>query len=81
LPAIERADLEMLKYVEAGDADGFFQWIKAENDSRRVCGFPPILTFLSSVDSVEGRLLKYEQWNERATESAVTYASLAFYEK
>jgi MEMO1 family protein len=79
LSEVERTDLEMLKYIEAGDANGFFNFIKAERDSRRVCGFPPILTLLATVENLEGKLLKYEQWSETATESAVTYASLAFY--
>ncbi|MEW6734956.1 MAG: AmmeMemoRadiSam system protein B [Acidobacteriota bacterium] len=80
LARIEEADREMLNYVEAHDVDGFFQSIKAVNDNRRICGFPPILTFLATIDGLQGRLLKYEQWSETATESAVTYASMAFYE-
>lgn len=80
LSEIERADREMLEAVVAGDAQAFFRSIQAVGDCRRVCGFPPILTLMATLDRVKGRLLQYDQWHERATESAVTYASLAFYE-
>jgi hypothetical protein len=76
---IEREDLEMLRAIESLDADGFFHSISQDDDQRKICGFPPIYTFLASVEATSGRLLKYEQWSEEATQSAVTYASLAFY--
>ncbi len=81
LPEIQQADLAMLKHVADHDVEGFFHSIKSVNDRRRVCGFPPILTFLASVGKLQGKLLKYEQWHEEATQSVVTYASMAFYEK
>lgn len=79
LDYIEREDLETLRTIEALDADGFFRAISQDDDQRKICGFPPIYTFLASVEATSGRLLKYEQWSEAATQSAVTYASLAFY--
>jgi predicted class III extradiol MEMO1 family dioxygenase len=70
----------MLQYIASHDIDSFYQFIKAEKDCRRVCGFPPILTYLASVAPTAGKLLKYEQWHETATNSAVTYASMVFNE-
>lgn len=79
LPEIESADLAMLQYITERDTEGFYQFIRAEQDSRRVCGFPPILTFLAAEQPNKAQLLKYQQWSETATGSAVTFASVAFY--
>src|SRR5688572_17677037 len=42
LREVERDDRILLDRVEAGDADGVLQLIAADNDRRRVCGYPPI---------------------------------------
>jgi AmmeMemoRadiSam system protein B len=78
LPRIEQEDLAMLQTVEAVDTAGFFDSISRDDDQRKICGFPPICTFLASVEATSGTLLKYEQWSEESTQSAVTYASMAF---
>jgi AmmeMemoRadiSam system protein B len=39
---LQRADERLLKTVYAGDAEGFFQELRAEGDRRNVCGLPPI---------------------------------------
>ncbi len=79
LPRVEREDQEMLRAVEAVDAEGFFRSVSKDDDARKICGYPPIYTFLASTEATSGRLLKYEQWSEEPTQSAVTYASMAFY--
>jgi len=63
--------------VEKGDAEGMFRSIAAENDKRRVCGYPPIYMTLRCMENPEGKLLKYQQWSD--TDAAVTYAALAFF--
>ncbi len=79
LDRIEREDRALLQSVEALDPEGFFQSISRDDDRRKICGFPPIYTFLATTDAAFGRLLNYQQWSEEATRSAVTYASMAFY--
>jgi len=73
------SDLEMLAYVEKGDSEGFYESIRREGDRRRVCGFPCIYIMLNMNEAGEGRLLKYAQSHNPETQSAVTFASLAFY--
>ncbi len=72
-------DLEMLAYAEKVDAEGFYESIRKEGDRRRVCGFPCIYVLLNMNEAGEGRLLKYAQSHNPETQSAVTFASLAFY--
>ncbi len=72
-------DLEMLAYAEKMDAEGFYASIRREGDRRRICGFPSIYVLLNISDAGEGKLLKYAQSYNPETQSAVTFASLAFY--
>jgi len=72
-------DLEMLAYAEKMDAEGFYHSIRKEGDRRRICGFPSIYVLLNINGAKEGRLLKYAQSHNPETQSAVTFASLAFY--
>ncbi len=73
------SDLEMLAYAENMDAEGFYDSIRREGDRRRICGFPAIYVLLSINEVKRGRLLKYAQSQNPETQSAVTFASLAFY--
>ncbi len=79
LQEVERADRAFLELVEAGDAEGIFRSIAADNDRRRVCGYPPIYMTLRCVDRPEGKLLQYRQWVDFNGGAAVTYAALALF--
>jgi hypothetical protein len=72
-------DLEMLVHAENVDADGFYHSIQKEGDRRRICGLPSIYVLLNVNQAREGRLLKYAQSHSPESQSAVTFASLAFY--
>jgi AmmeMemoRadiSam system protein B len=72
-------DLKMLAHGEKMDSDGFYDLIRREGDRRRICGLPSIFVLMSIIDAREGRLLKYDQSYNSETQSAVTFASLAFY--
>jgi AmmeMemoRadiSam system protein B len=76
---IKAKDLSMLDHVAKGDAEGFFEYIRREDDQRNICGLPPIYTFLRLLDDAEGKLLNYSQWRDPDGNGAVTFASLAFY--
>lgn len=74
LPRIRRDDQAMLEPVLAGDADGFFRFIMAEGDRRRICGLPPIYTWLRLLPPCDIRLIRYDQaFHPQAT---VTFASV-----
>jgi AmmeMemoRadiSam system protein B len=71
-------DKEMLKKVAEGDAEGFYSFIAAEQDSRHVCGLPPIYTLLKVLDGRVGRLIDHCHWFDPQEGSAVTFAALVF---
>jgi MEMO1 family protein len=74
---IEEEDRKMLRPVETGDAEGFFQAVAKDGDRRRICGLPPIYASLRILGGHQGRLLRYSQW--RDPNGTVTFAALALY--
>jgi MEMO1 family protein len=79
LRILAEEDQQMLGYVERIDAEGFFSSISKERDRRKVCGLPAIYTMLKVLEAKEGRLIKYGQAFTPETQSAVSFASMAFY--
>jgi hypothetical protein len=72
-------DLAMLKHVENLDPQGFAEFIRKEEDSRRICGFSPIYTMLRVMEATTGQVLRYDRGITDQFNSTVTYASMAFY--
>ncbi len=79
LQSLAEEDHRLLARAEQVDAEGFHASICREKDRRRICGLPPIYTLLSLIRAREGKVLKYDQSLDAVTQSAVTFASLAFY--
>lgn len=79
LQSLDEEDRRLLGYAEGLDAEGFYDALRREKDRRRICGLPPIYTLLHLVDARVGKLLKYSQSMDPATQSVVTFASLAFF--
>ncbi|HEU5196335.1 MAG TPA: AmmeMemoRadiSam system protein B [Methylomirabilota bacterium] len=76
LERIGREDRAMLERMEAGDADGFFDSVRADNDRRRICGLSPIYTLLRALGGTRGQLRRYGQWPD--PEGVVTFASVVY---
>jgi AmmeMemoRadiSam system protein B len=70
-------DRAFLKLVETGNAEGIIHSIARDNDSRRICGYPPIYMTLRCIDNPEGSLLDYRQWSDLKEGAAVTYSALS----
>ncbi|MBI4312444.1 MAG: AmmeMemoRadiSam system protein B [Chloroflexi bacterium] len=59
---LKKSDESSLEAVCQGDAPGFFQGLKQENDARRVCGLTPIYLALRLLGSgLTGQRTGYEQ--------------------
>jgi len=76
---VEAEDRRLIQALEKVDHNDFFAQIAKDGDRRRVCGFSPMYTFLHVVDAKRGKLLHYDRSVETATQSSVSFASLAFY--
>lgn len=79
LPELVHEDAALLRALTDIDTVRYFREIAAVGDRRRICGLPPVYSMLEAVQPVRGVTLDYRQWDERDTESAVTFASMAFY--
>ena len=74
---IEAIDREALAAAEKGDADGWFASIATHQDSSRICGYAPVYATLRCAAPGPGRLLTYEQSDEKDS-SMVSVASMAW---
>ena len=77
---VHRFDKQLLRAAEKGTTDAILDVMKTNNDQYRICGFPPLTTFLSAMPGLEGRQTSYDLWDERERESAVTFGSILYYQ-
>ena len=68
-----------LKTHHHNDSKGFYNQISGINNANHVCGLTPIYSLLELIDAKSCEVLKYGQWNEVETKSAVSFASAVFY--
>jgi hypothetical protein len=79
LEQVAREDHALLTAAARMDAEGFFRVIAEHQDRRRICGLAPTYMLLSTMPATAGAVLQYDQAVEPATQSMVSYASMAFY--
>jgi len=76
---LEQEDRTKIEAISRRDREGFWESIRKDGDRRRVCGFPCIYTLLNLLPACSGKLLRYDQMDDRNTGSAVSFASLVFH--
>ncbi|MER3449854.1 MAG: AmmeMemoRadiSam system protein B [Chloroflexota bacterium] len=54
-------DRRLLEAIEAGDAEAFLGWVRADRDRNKICGLPPIYLALRFLGRCRGRTISYEQ--------------------
>jgi len=74
----ERHDRQLLDYLCAGNADGFWSESRRIEDKYNVCGFAALACLLEILPPSQGNLLSYEISREDATRSAVSFAAAVF---
>jgi AmmeMemoRadiSam system protein B len=79
LKKVEQEDRLMIDGILQLDEEAFFRGIQQERDRRNVCGVPAIYTLLRAVEADEGRLLRYEQAVDQASQSVVSFMAGALY--
>jgi len=78
---VRRFDEQFMQHAEKSDRSAMLEHISKNHDPHRICGFPPLYTFLSCFDNLKGRQLTYDLWDERERESAVSYGSVVYEER
>lgn len=75
---IREFDNNFLNAGAKSDADAMLSLMKNEYDPYRICGYPPLFTFLKTFPALKGEILTYDIWNEEERESAVSFGSILF---
>jgi MEMO1 family protein len=80
---VSALDYARLERVCAGDTEGFVKLVQANQDELKWCGYSPFYVFLRAIGRVrprlQGRLLRYDQWNIDA-QSVVSFGALEFFD-
>ncbi len=74
----ERHDRQLLNFLCAMDADGFWSESRGVEDRYNVCGFSALACLLETIPPSHGQLLSYEIFKEDPTRSAVSFAAAIF---
>jgi AmmeMemoRadiSam system protein B len=74
----ERHDKQLLDYLCARDADGFWSESRRVGDKYNVCGFSALACLLETLPPSKGHILSYGVFREDATKSAVSFAAVVF---
>ena len=75
---IEKFDKEFLEISKKGNAEQLLKHVTKDYDASRVCGFPPLYTFLKMFPKSDGKQINYFWWDEKERESAVSVGSLLY---
>jgi len=71
-------DRLLLEAICQGDLEAFWSEVQKGNNRYNVCGFSALAVLMELLSSKKGHLLGYDFWMEEATQSAVSFAALAF---
>ena len=75
---VENFDRQFLNTGANTNSTAMLNLMKKELDPYRICGFPPLYTFLRNMPNLEGNILNYDLWDERERDSAVTFGSILY---
>ena len=78
---LQNYDADFLSYAENGDAEGLFKFIRERSNRTHIDAHPALYVMLKALPKVRGRLLKYDQAVDVATQSVVSFAAMVFEEQ
>lgn len=76
--SVEKIDKLFLNLSARGDSDGLLSLLSENYDHTRICGFPPLYTYLKMFPGSKGEMINYHWWDEKERESAVSFGSVLF---
>ena len=76
--SVQNFDREFLDVSEKADPVLMQKLMSREYDKTRICGFPPLYTFLKIFSDIKGEEINYHWWDESERESAVSFGSLLY---
>lgn len=76
---VQQFDEQFLQTGKLNAPREMLQLVKQNYNPYRICGFPPLYTFLKSFPDLKGEILSYRRWDETERESAVTFGSILYH--
>lgn len=73
-------DKSLIDAICRGDVTAFWSETQRAHNKYNVCGFSALALLLELLPGRKGSLMGYDFWMEEATQSAVSYAALAFFD-
>lgn len=75
---VEAFDRNFLTLAAKNDSNRLYNLVKKDYDPYRICGFPPLYTFMNIFPDLKGRIIDYKWWDESERESAVSFGAISY---
>ncbi|MGN8225783.1 AmmeMemoRadiSam system protein B [Gracilimonas sp. BCB1] len=76
---IRAFDEDFLDFGAEGNPDKILELMSQEYDPYRICGYPPLFSFLKAFPTLQGEILTYDIWDEEERESGVSFGSILYF--
>lgn len=71
-------DDSFLNHGASGSPQKLLDLMSKKYDPYRICGYPPLYSFLRSLPGLKGKILSYDIWDESERESGVSFGSILY---
>lgn len=75
---VQSFDREFMDASKKADPELMLKLMARDYDKTRICGFPPLYTYLKMFPDARGEQINYHWWDESERESAVSFGSLLY---
>jgi len=76
--SVKAFDESFLEVGANSDSHTMLKIMGTDYDPYRICGFPPLYTFMNAFPRLRGDILSYDIWDETERESAVSFGSILY---
>lgn len=77
MPEAREHDFRLLRYFCKGDENNFWEEYRHSEGRFNVCGLTSLAGVLALLPGLKGRLQGYDFWEDRSTQSAVSFAAVS----
>ncbi|WP_020404676.1 AmmeMemoRadiSam system protein B [Gracilimonas tropica] len=75
---IRNFDDAFLDFGASGSPQKLLNLMSEKYDPFRICGYPPLYSFLKTLPGLNGEILTYDIWDESERESGVSFGSILY---
>lgn len=75
---IRNFDESFLDHGASGSPQKMLELMSKKYDPYRICGYPPLYSFLNIFPKLEGKILTYDIWDEEDRDSGVSFGSILY---